>query len=259
MGTSTGSGRSVAAVHPGQKVALIPGGIKGIGKAVALQLARRGWAIALCYRTSHADAEATRDALEALGTPVWLKPIDVSTEGGCRALVSEVVQWGGRVDALVHCVGPYHKVDLLDETPARWRETFAGNVDSLFQLSQLVAPGMIERRWGRIVAFTMANADRLLAQTQVTAHHLAKAGVLGLVRAFAKRLAPHNITVNAVAPGFIATGGMPETELAAMQKHIPAGRVGTAAEAAHAALFLLTDEADYVTGTNIHVSGGWGI
>src|SRR6185503_6322429 len=107
--------------------------------------------------------------------------------------------------------------------------------------------------------FSMANADRLLAQPMVTAHYLAKVGVLGLVRTLAKQLARHAITVNAVSPGFIDSGSMPEDELKQMAKNIPAGYIGTPDEVSSVVQFLLSDEARYVNGANVHVSGGWGL
>jgi len=118
---------------------------------------------------------------------------------------------------------------------------------------------MIERGWGRIIAFSMANADRLMAQTQITAHYLAKAALLGLVRSLAKALAPHGITANAISPGFVDSGSVEMAELKQMAKNIPAGDVGTLDDVVGAALYLLSDQAGYVNGTNIHVSGGWGI
>jgi 3-oxoacyl-[acyl-carrier protein] reductase len=105
----------------------------------------------------------------------------------------------------------------------------------------------------------MANADQMVAQTEVTAHYIAKAGVLILTRTLAKALAPHGITVNAISPGFVNSGSAPETEMVGMMKKIPAGYVGELKDPVAAVRFLLSDEARYVTGTNIHLSGGWGI
>lgn len=241
-----------------ERVALIPGGAKGIGREIGLRLAERGWSVALTFRTSRETAEATRVEIEKRGGHAVAVQADVSSHDTCAALVRGVLDWGGRIDALVNCAGPYHRVDILKETPEGWREMFASNLDSLFFLSQMVAPAMIERRWGRIVAFSMANADRIVAQPQLTAHYLSKVAVLGLVRSLARSLAKHNVTVNAVSPGFIDSGSMDPAELESMAKNIPAGHVGTPADAAHAALYLLSDEAAYVTGTSVHVSGGWG-
>jgi len=241
------------------RVALVPGGARGIGRQIALNLAERGWAVALCYRTSRVAALETVEAVKGRGGDALALQADVSSPEECGTLVEKTMEWRGRIDALVQCAGPYHRVDIFAETPEGWREMFANNLDCLFYLAQRVAPIMIGARWGRIVAFSMANADRLLAQPQVTAHYLAKVGVLGLVRTLSKALAKHGITVNAVSPGFIDSGSMEASELAAMAKNIPAGYVGSTQDAAGACLYLLSDEAAYVTGANIQVSGGWGL
>jgi 3-oxoacyl-[acyl-carrier protein] reductase len=241
------------------KVVLIPGGARGIGRAIGHNLAMQGWDVALCYRKSHDDAQIAVSAVEAAGSAALALPCDVSTAESCAELVDQVVAWRGRIDALVHAAGPFHRVDLLAETPDGWRSMFANNLDSLFFLAKLVAPMMIEKRWGRIVAFSMANADRLMAQTQITAHYLSKVALLGLVRSLAKALAPHGVTANAISPGFVDSGSVEMAELKQMAKNIPAGDVGTLDDVVGAALYLLSEQAGYVTGTNIHVSGGWGI
>jgi 3-oxoacyl-[acyl-carrier protein] reductase len=241
------------------RVALIPGGARGIGRAVGQALAARGWDVALCYRTSEEDAKVAINAIEASGGAGLALCADVSDADACAAVVAQVAAWRGQVDALIHCAGPFHRVDLLAETPEGWRAMFANNVDSLFYLSRLVAPGMIERSWGRIIGFAMANADRTMAQTQITAHYLAKVAVLGLVRSLAKALAPHHITANTISPGFIDSGSADLAELGQMAKAIPAGNVGTVDDVVSAALYLLSDEASYVSGANINVSGAWGI
>jgi len=240
------------------RVALIPGGAKGIGRRIALDLAQRGWPVAIAYRTSRAAAEETVGQIQAAGGQGRAVAADVSVPAECERLVKGVTEWQGRVDALVNCAGPFHRVDLFSETPEGWREMFANNLDCLFYLSRLVAPGMIERQWGRMIAFSMSNADRLVAQPQLTAHYLAKVSVLGLVRTLSKSLARHHITVNAISPGFIDSGSMGEEELKAVSRNIPAGYVGSTADASHLALYLLSDDAAYVTGANIPVSGGWG-
>ncbi len=243
----------------GPKTALISGGARGIGRQVGLRLGERGWAVALCYRKSRAEAEATAAAIEKNGGRALAVHADVSTPEVCAALVQKVLDWQGRIDALIHCAGPYHRVDVLEETPAGWREMFAGNLDSFFYLARRVAPVMVKQESGRMVAFSMANADRLMAQTQLTAHYLAKVGVLGLVRSLAKALAKYKITVNAVSPGFIDSGSVDAADLNSLVETIPAGRIGSVDDATEAVLYLLSDEAAYVTGTSLHVSGGWGI
>jgi 3-oxoacyl-[acyl-carrier protein] reductase len=241
------------------RVALVSGGARGIGRGVALRLAGKGWAVAVAYRTSDVDAQATRAEIESRGGAGMAVRADLSDPAQCETLVQQVVAWKGRVDALVHAAGPYHRVNVLDETPQGWRSMFANNLDSLFYLARLLAPGMTERKWGRIVAFSMANAERLPALPQITGYALAKAGVLGLTRTLAKELAPHGITANVISPGFIDTGTDAVTEFAAQIQKIPAGRLGTIDDAVGAVEYLLSDDASYVNGTNIILSGGWGL
>ena len=242
-----------------KRVAVITGGARGIGRAIALRLAASGWSVAICYRTSEREAEETVEAIKKAGTRGLAVQADVSDPEAALRLVREVEKTWGRIDALINCAGPYHRVPLLEETLEGWHAMFSNNLHPVFYLSRLVAPGMIERKWGRIITFSMANADQLVAQPQVTAHYIAKAGVLILTRTLARVLAPHGITVNAISPGFIASGSAPAEELAAMEKRIPAGHVGTVDDAVAVVNFLLSDEAAYVNGANVHLSGAWGI
>jgi 3-oxoacyl-[acyl-carrier protein] reductase len=242
-----------------ERVALITGGARGIGRAIGLDLARAGWAVAFCYRTSAEAAAATQAEIERAGARALAVQTDVSDPGAAEALVRRVEERWGRLDALINCAGPYHRVELLQETPDGWRAMFENNLHPVFYLSRAAAPGMIARKSGRILAFSMASADQFTAQPNVTAHYIAKAGILILVRSLARALAPHGITVNAISPGFIDSGSAPKAELDAMRPRIPAGYVGSVDDAVAAARFLLSPEARYVTGGNIHLSGGWGI
>ncbi|TFG76914.1 MAG: SDR family oxidoreductase, partial [Thermodesulfobacteriales bacterium] len=176
-----------------------------------------------------------------------------------KELVKNVEKKFGRIDALINCAGPYHRTNILKETPEGWNRMFDNNLHPVFYLTQAVSIGMMERESGRIINFSMANADKMMAQTEVTAHYIAKAGVLMLTRAFARQLAAHGITVNAISPGFIDSGSAPEEELQDMLKRIPAGYIGSPKDAVVAALYLLSDEAAYVNGSNIILSGGWGL
>jgi len=241
------------------KVALITGGARGIGKGIALDLAAQEWAVAICYRNSAQDAEETTRAIHELGGQALPIRCDVSNPQACQGLVKQVEEKWSKIDALVNGAGPYHRVSLLKETPEGWNEMFTNNLHPIFYLAQAVAPGMQARKYGRIISFGMANADKMEAQPMVTAHYIAKAGILILTRTLAKMLAPDGITVNAISPGFIDSGSAPSGELDDMGKKIPAGYVGEVKDTISAVRYLLTDEARYVTGTNIHVSGGWGI
>ena len=241
------------------RVALITGGAKGIGRGVALDLAKAGWAVAICYRTSQAEARAVQRTIEAQGGKALAIQCDVSQWDAAAGLVKEVEGAWGRIDALINGAGPYHRVHLFEETPEGWSEMMTNNLDAVFFLAKAVAPGMKARKYGRIISFSMANADKMEAQPHVTAHYIAKAGVLILTRTLAKLLAPDGITVNAVSPGFIDSGSAPPEELAGMAKKIPAGYIGGVQDAVQAVRYFLSDEATYVTGANLHLSGGWGI
>ena len=241
------------------KVALITGGARGIGRAVGLDLAAAGWDVALCYRTSEREATETASLVRAAGRRALAERCDVSDPAAAEALARTVEREFGSVDALIHCAGPYHRVNILEETPAGWLEMFNNNLHPVFYLSRAVAAGMKARKWGRIISFSMANADQMVAQPDVTAHYIAKAGILILTRTLARTLAPFGITVNAISPGFVNSGSAPEAELASMVKRIPAGYVGELKDAVSAVRYLLSDVARYVTGANIQLSGGWGI
>ena len=241
------------------KVALITGGAKGIGRAIALDLAAQQWSVAICYRTSKAAADETGAAITARGGQTFDLQCDVSDPKAAGDVVSQVESRWGRIDALINGAGPYHRVNLFDETPAGWREMFEGNLHPIFYLGQAVAPGMKARKQGRIINFSMANADQMVAQPEVTGHYIAKAGVLILTRTLAKLLAPYGITVNAISPGFIDSGSAPPDELAGVVKRIPAGYIGSVGDTVAAVRYLLSEEARYVNGANLHLSGGWGI
>ena len=242
-----------------QKVALITGGAKGIGRAVALDLATSGWSVAICYRTSVKEAEEVVHSAQQTGARGLAIQADVSDANAAAALIQRVHQEWGRIDALIHGAGPYHRVPLLQETLEGWHSMFDNNLHPVFYLTRAVIPIMKEQKWGRIICFSMANVEQLIAQPQLTAHYISKVGLLALSRSFAKLLAPDGITMNCVAPGFIDSGSAPKEELDRMVKFIPAGYIGTVDDAVSAVRFLLSEEARYVNGANIQLSGGWGV
>ena len=241
------------------KVALITGGARGIGRAVALDLAGRGWSIAICYRTSAKEASEVVDAVKARGVDGSALRYDVSDPKAAVEWIQQVNKQWGRIDALINAAGPYHRVSLLEESNEGWHSMFDNNLHPVFYLSQAVVPIMKEKKSGRIICFSMANAEQLIAQPQLTAHYITKVGLLVLARSLARLVAPHGITVNAISPGFIDSGSAPKQELEAAAKRIPAGYVGNVEDAAAAVRFLLSDEARYVNGANIKLSGAWGV
>ena len=242
-----------------EKVALITGGVRGIGRAIALALGERGWSVATCYRASEKDAASLTEELHQKGVRAISVQADVSIPDVASDFIQRVETEFGHIDALINGAGPYHRINLLEETVEGWNEMLDGNLNSVFYMTRAVIAGMKERRWGRIINFSMANADKKEAQPFVTGHYIAKAGLLILTRTYAKLLAPYGITVNAISPGFIDSGSAPPEELQKMIKNIPAGYIGSVEDCVGVTLYLLSDEARYVNGSNIHLSGAWGL
>src|SRR5438132_6716964 len=162
------------------KVALITGGARGIGRCLALDLAARGWSVAICYRTSAKEANEVIDAVKARGVRGAALQCDVSDAKAAVEWVQRVNQEWGRIDALINGAGPYHRVSLLDETNEGWHSMFDNNLHPVFYLSRAAIPIMKERKWGRIICFSIANAEQVIAKPQLTAHYITKVGFLVL-------------------------------------------------------------------------------
>jgi 3-oxoacyl-[acyl-carrier protein] reductase len=241
------------------RVALIAGGVRGIGRAASLKLAEQGWTIAACYRKSDEDAAALESELRAKNAQALIVRADVSDPAAAENLVRRVEDEYGRIDALINCIGSYHRVSLTQESVEGWNSMFDNNLHPVFYLCRAAAPGMIQRQWGRIINFGMVNADQMSGQPFITAHYIAKIGVIVLTRSLAKMLALHGITANSISPGFLDTGGVPQEVMELSYRNIPAGYIGNPEDAVGAVCYLLSDEARYVNGTNIHLSGAWGV
>jgi 3-oxoacyl-[acyl-carrier protein] reductase len=235
------------------RVALVTGGSRGIGKAVALALAKGGAAVAINYRERDKDANAVAEAIRESGGDAATFGADVSLGAAVQGMVHDVEERFGPIDILVNNAGMATARGLDDITEEDFDRTIVVNLKSVFLCTQAVLPGMRARRWGRIINISSIGA-RIGAGTVSVAYGASKAGVEGLTRAYALRLATSGVTVNAVAPGLVDTDmGKPLME-AGVATRIPVGRAGTGDEIAQAVIFLVGN--GYVTGQTIAVNGG---
>src|SRR3984957_20726565 len=235
------------------RVALVTGGSRGIGKAVVHALARGGAAVAINYRERENDAEAVAEAIRKSGGNAVAFGADVSLSTAVRSMVHDVEERLGPIDILVNNAGMAAARGLDDITEEDFEQTMVVNLKSVFLCTQAVLPGMRGRHWGRIVNVSSIGA-RIGAGSVSIAYEGPKAVGEGLTRAYALRLATSGVTVNAVAPGLIDTDmGKPLME-AGVASRIPVGRAGTGDEIAQAGIF--PGGTGYVTGQTLAVNGG---
>lgn len=234
-----------------ERVALVTGGSRGIGRAIAVSLAGAGAAVAVNYREKRAEAEATAHAIRAAGGKAVVVGADVSKGEEVARMVAAVERELGQVDVLVNNAGVGLIRGIDDLTEDDFDLTIAVNLKSAFLCTQAVVPGMRARRWGRIVNVSSGAAR---GAGGIGPHYNAsKAGMEGLTRGYASRLVKDGITVNAVAPSLIETD-MVRAGLASSPARIPLGRFGTAEECAQVVLMVAGNA--YMTGQTVALSGG---
>ena len=233
------------------RVALVTGGSRGIGAAIAISLADAGASVAVNYREKHLEAQSVADALRGLGVRAMAVRADVSKAAEVAAMVAATERELGPVDILVNNAGVGIIRNVEDLTEADFDTTIAVNLKSVFLCTQAVLPGMRARKWGRIVNISSGAAR---GAGGIGPHYNAsKAGMEGMTRGYAARLVKDGITVNAVAPSLIETD-MVRQGLASSPSRIPLGRFGTPQECAQVVMMLVATE--YMTGQTVALSGG---
>lgn len=236
------------------KVALVTGATRGIGKAIAQELAARG-ATVVGTATSETGVRAIEEYLGSLGGRAVL--LDVNDAQACDALIDELGKQDGGPHILVNNAGITRDNLAMRLKDDDWQAVIDTNLSSVFRLSRAVIRPMMKARWGRIVNITsVIGSSGNPGQSNYAA---AKAGVAGMSRALARELGSRNITVNCVAPGFIETDmtrALDENQTSAILSQIPLGRMGAPADIANAVAFLAGPQAAYITGTTLHVNGG---
>jgi 3-oxoacyl-[acyl-carrier protein] reductase len=237
------------------KVALITGGLSGLGREAALVFAGEGARVAVCDLAP--DGNELLAAIAEKGAEGFYVSCDVSNFEAVGTMVAAVLARFGAIDILINNAGITRDATLLKMTPEQWSQVIGVNLSGVFHCTKHVAPHMVERGRGKII--NTSSIVGLFGNFGQTNYAATKAGLIGMTKTWARELGPKGITVNAVAPGFIATEmvkKMPEKVLQGMRDRTPVRRLGEPRDVANAYLFLASDEADFINGAVLSVDGG---
>lgn len=239
------------------KIAVVTGGSRGIGRAIALELAARGATVVVNYQKNADAANEVVDSIKANGGQALAVQADVSVEADANALVKATVDTYGRIDILVNNAGTTRDNVIMLMGADDFDTVVNTNLRSTWLMSKAAVRSMMRKRYGRVINITSISG--IVGNAGQTNYSASKAGIIGLTKALAREVAARNITVNAVAPGFVLTdltSGLPEDITSKLNENIPLGRWGTVEDVAHATAFLASDEAGYITGHVLTVDGG---
>jgi 3-oxoacyl-[acyl-carrier protein] reductase len=239
------------------KVALVTGSARGIGRAIALAFCAEGATVVVSDVGSDAGARETLAALEAGGGKGMVEMFDVSDPAQVDAGVKSILEAQGKIDILVNNAGITRDNLLLRMSEEEFDAVVRVNLKGTYLLTKTVTRHMMKQRYGRVI--NISSVVGMMGNAGQSNYAAAKAGIIGFTKATARELAPRNITVNAIAPGFIRTAmtaGLPEAVQKAFLAQIPLGRFAEPAEVAELALFLASDASSYITGQVIGINGG---
>jgi len=240
-----------------ERIVVVTGGSRGIGRAICTALSAPNARVCFNYSSNPDGAKATAEAIEAAGGQADYRRVNVASESAVADYLGAILKEAGRIDVLVNNAGITRDGLLVRMKEADWDAVMEVNLKGTFNCMKAAAKAMMKQRYGRIVNISsVVGASGNPGQANYVA---SKAGIIGLTKAVARELASRNITVNAVAPGYIATdmtGDLSDKARDAMTGQIPMGRIGSPEDVAGVVAFLVSPAADYITGQVIHVNGG---
>lgn len=240
-----------------EKVALVTGGTRGIGKQIAIILAKNGYNIALNYRTENEDLNNTKKEIEDLGSKCFAVQGDVSKFEDCERFVKEIISEFEKIDVLVNNAGITRDMLLMRMKKEDFEQVIDTNLIGTFNVTKNIIPYMMKARSGRII--NISSVVGISGNAGQTNYSASKAGIIGFTKSLAKEVASRNILVNAVAPGFIETNMtdvLKEEIKEEIARTIPLKRMGHAEDVANVVKFLASEESSYITGQVINVDGG---
>ena len=237
------------------QIVIITGGARGIGEGICKIFCNEGATVALWDVLE--ECQATADSISAGGGSIFFQKVNVTSQDSVDSAVANIIDNYGKIDVLINNAGVIRDRSILKMTREEWDMVRSVNVDSLFITTKAVLPHMKSANYGRIISASSINAFQgAFGQTNYSA---SKAAIVGFTHSLCREVGKYNITVNAVAPGFIKsemTDSMPEEIIKAGIAQIPVGRIGTPEDMAHAYLFLASKEAGFVSGHTLHANGG---
>jgi 3-oxoacyl-[acyl-carrier protein] reductase len=240
------------------RVALVTGGSRGIGRGIALRLAENGARIAIAYRSNKAAAQESLRQMQRVGADCVAVETDISEPARAEQLIKTVGDRFGRLDILVNNVGHFGWGTLSESTVEDWQGIFDSNVRTVFYMCRAALPLMRKGRWGRIINLGAVGAERAFGQAKISAYAAAKAAVVAMSRSLALEEAKNAITVNVVNPSNIDEKALSLEEARKLRDaRYPIGRPPTVEDVSAAVAFFASAEAEYVTGQVVNVSGGW--
>ena len=239
------------------KCALITGATRGIGKQIAITLAKQGYNIALNYRKENEELENTKKEIEKIGVQILAVKGDVANFEDCENFVTHVIERFGQIDVLVNNAGITKDMLLMRMKKEDFEQVIDTNLVGTFNVTKNVVPYMMKARSGRII--NISSVVGISGNAGQTNYSASKAGIIGFTKSLAKEIASRNILVNAVAPGFIETNMtdvLKDDVKQEIAKNIPLKRMGTTQDVANVVKFLASDDSSYITGQVINVDGG---